>query len=37
MYETVEQMIAYAEAGHDTPYIECEYEHAMGNAMGKKD
>ena len=32
MYETVEQMIAYAEAGHDTPYIECEYEHAMGNA-----
>ena len=37
MYETVEQMIAYAEAGHDTPYIECEYEHAMGNAMGNMD
>lgn len=37
MYETVEQMIAYAEAGHATPYIECEYEHAMGNAMGNMD
>ena len=37
MYETVEQMIAHGQADGPAPYIQCEYEHAMGNALGNMD
>ncbi|MDR0929236.1 MAG: DUF4981 domain-containing protein [Oscillospiraceae bacterium] len=37
MYYKVEALIAHGESDSAVPMIECEYEHAMGNAMGNMD
>ena len=34
MYDTIEEISAYAESNSDRPLILCEYAHAMGNSVG---
>lgn len=34
MYRPVDYMEDYGKSGNPMPYIQCEYDHAMGNALG---
>ncbi|MGL1887952.1 MAG: DUF4981 domain-containing protein [Reichenbachiella sp.] len=34
MYESINQMEAYAQNNPKRPYVQCEYAHAMGNSVG---
>ena len=34
MYASIEDMVAYAGEGHEKPFFQCEYAHAMGQGPG---
>ena len=34
MYRTIDYMEEYGKSGKTMPYIQCEYDHAMGNSLG---